>query len=194
MPTKRRAVFLDRDGVVVEDLGLVLASADFRILPGVPVALRALHEAGFVLVVVSNQAVVARGLLSEVGVRTLQNELVALLQAEGAPTLEGFYFCPHHPAATLEAYRMNCDCRKPRPGLLLRAANDLDLDLGGSFMVGDRPTDIQAGAQAGCSTIWIHSGRHEDAPIETVEPLLNLTPSHTCASLAEAATWILAST
>jgi len=193
MPIKRRAVFLDRDGVLVEDVGLILTPTDFRMLPGVPAGLRTLHEAGFALVVVSNQAVVARGLLTEAEVHALHHELQKLLEREGAPPLDEFRFCPHHPAATLPSYRMDCACRKPRPGMLLQAAVDLGLDLGGSFMVGDRPTDTQAGKQAGCRTIWLQSGRHEDAPIETTEPLLNVKPSHICASLSEAAAWILES-
>lgn len=193
MTGKRRAVFLDRDGVLVEDVGLILRAADFRLLPGVPAGLRALHEAGFALVVVSNQAVVARGLLTEAELLALHHELQQRLEGEGAPPLDGFRYCPHHPAATLPAYRVDCDCRKPRSGMLLSAASDLGLDLKASFMVGDRPTDIQAGAGADCRTIWIQSGRHEDAPIETTEPLLNVKPSHVCPAFGEAAAWILES-
>jgi D-glycero-D-manno-heptose 1,7-bisphosphate phosphatase len=187
-----KAIFLDRDGVLIEDAGLVTEAPQLRILPGVPQALAALKAAGFRLVVVSNQAVVARGLLDEAGVRALQSELEARLEAHGAPPLDGFYFCPHHPKATLEAYRRDCPCRKPRAGLLLQAAQDLDLDLEGSFMVGDRPTDLLAGFRAGCRTVWTQTGQHEAAPIVTVEPEAAAPPADfVCADLAAAAAWIM---
>lgn len=192
MDPKRRCVFLDRDGVLVEDGGPLVESGAFRILAGVPQALRCLQEAGFALVAVSNQAVVARGLISEAGLEALHGHLQALLVAQGAPPLDGFYSCPHHPAATLPAYRTDCACRKPRPGLLLLAAEELGLDLAASFMVGDRPSDLQAGHRAGCRSIWIQSGRHADRPIESPEPLDPEVPvAFTCATLAEAAAWIL---
>lgn len=192
MDRKRRCVFLDRDGVIVEDRGLLTRPEDFRILPGAPEALRMLRQAGFGLVVVSNQAVVARGLLTETEILALQDHLGRLLQAEGAPALDGFYYCPHHPSADVPAYRQDCPCRKPRPGLLLRASRELGLELACSFMVGDRLTDLQAGNRAGCRSIWIQSGRHGDAPIETNESL-DPQPSvaFICGSLLEAATWIL---
>jgi D-glycero-D-manno-heptose 1,7-bisphosphate phosphatase len=192
MAQQRRGVFLDRDGVILEDNGLLVDARDFRILPGVPEALRLLHEAGFVLVVVSNQAVVARGLLTETALLALQGALEVQLRTQGAPPLDGFYYCPHHPSATLAVYRMDCPCRKPRPGLLLRAAQDLHLDLSTSFMVGDRPTDLQAGARAGCRTVWVQTGRHGDKPIETAERLEPMSPpAFVCDTLIAAAGWIL---
>lgn len=188
----KRAVFLDRDGVLVADEGLLTRPEDIRLLPGAARALRRLHEAGYALVVVSNQAVVARGLLDEPGVRALQAEVERRLQTEGAPPLDGFYACPHHPKATLEAFRRDCDCRKPRPGLLLQAAAELDLDLSGSFMVGDRPTDLLAGERAGCRTLWTQTGQHGAPLIETTESLEALPRAdHVCADLTEAADWIL---
>ncbi len=194
MPLRKseRAVFLDRDGVLVEDAGLLTRAADFRLLPGVPAALTALKNAGFRLVVVTNQTIVARGLATEQDVVTLNAHLQRLLTQAGAPPLDGCYFCPHHPKATLPAYRVDCECRKPKPGLLLRAAQEHGLDLGSSFAVGDRITDIIAGARAGCRTILVQTGRHTEAPIETAEPLdTSIQPDHTCADLPGAAAWIL---
>jgi D-glycero-D-manno-heptose 1,7-bisphosphate phosphatase len=192
MNTDRKAVFLDRDGVLVEDVGLLVDAAEIRILPGVASALRLLHDAGWRLVVVSNQAVVARGLLDEPGVVALQREIESRLGAQGAPALDAFYFCPHHPSATLPAYRTDCACRKPKPGLLLRAAAELGLDLHRSCMIGDRATDLQAGSRAGCRTIWVQTGRHHDPPIETAEPaMLGPSADHVCPSLLAAAYWIL---
>ena len=187
-----RAVLLDRDGVLIEDVHLLTRPEQVVIRAGVPGALRALGEAGFRLVVVSNQPVVARGLASEADVRAVHARMESLLQSAGAPPLDGIYFCPHHPNATLPAYRVDCDCRKPKPGLFRRAAKELELDLGASFAVGDRITDIIAGARAGCRTVLVQTGRHEEKPIETSEPLdTTIQPDHTCADLSEAVEWIL---
>src|ERR1041385_3505620 len=117
----RRAVFLDRDGVLIEDVNLLTRREQIRILPGVPEALERLKQSGFSLIVVSNQTVVARGLASEDEVRESNDSLQKLLIQTGGPSLDGWYFCPHHPNATLTAYRQICDCRKPRPGLFLHA-------------------------------------------------------------------------
>lgn len=186
------AVFLDRDGVLVEDRGLLTQAEEFRVLPGVPTALARLARAGYALVVVSNQAVVARGLASEAEVRRLNQDLAERLAALGAPRLAGWYFCPHHPHAELAAYRVVCDCRKPRPGLLREAARDLHLELTSSFMVGDRMTDVAAGARAGCRTVLVQTGQHTAPPIETADPLdPALEPDHTCPDLPAAADWIL---
>jgi D-glycero-D-manno-heptose 1,7-bisphosphate phosphatase len=184
-------VFLDRDGVLVEDVGLPVRRADLRILPGVPEALARLKSAGFALVVVSNQTVVARGLLDEAGARDLQADLERRLVAAGAPPLDGFYFCPHHPSATDPAYRTDCGCRKPRPGLVLAAAQALRLDPGRSFLVGDRPSDLAAGERAGCRVVWVQTGRHLEPPIESPDfPPEPPRADHICAGLAEAAAWI----
>jgi D-glycero-D-manno-heptose 1,7-bisphosphate phosphatase len=186
------AVFLDRDGVLIEDVHLLTDLADIRILEGVAQALRSLKESGFQLIVISNQTVVARGLVTEQEVHAINAKMERLLEQAGGPHLDGFYFCPHHPNATLPAYRTACECRKPRPGLLLRAARERDLNLGASFAVGDRITDIIAGARAGCRTVLVQTGKHLAPPIETVEPLdESVQPDHVCADLRAAAKWIL---
>ncbi len=186
------AVFLDRDGVLIEDVDLLTRKDQVRILPGVPAALAALSKAGFCLVVVSNQTVVARGLATESDVKEVNNFISQKLSESGGPQLSAWYFCPHHPNATLENYRMDCDCRKPKPGLLFSAGEQLKIDLKQSFMIGDRVTDIAAGKAAGCQTILVQTGRHLATPIETSE-LINpvLKPDFTCADLTAAATWIL---
>ena len=187
------AIFLDRDGVLIGDVHLLTDPGDIRVLESVPQALTSLKEAGFQLIVVSNQTVVARGLITEQEVCAINAEIERLLEQAGAPHLDGFYFCPHHPNATLPAYRIVCECRKPRPGLLLRAAREHNLNLGASFMVGDRITDIIAGARAGCRTVLVQTGKHQAPPIETVEPLdESVQPDHVCADLRAAAEWILA--
>lgn len=187
-----RAVFLDRDGVLIEDVDLLTEVEAIRILPGVPAALARLRAAGYRLVVVSNQAVVARGLLTEDQVAALHDEVVHQLTTRGAPALDGFYFCPHHPRATLPAYRTVCDCRKPEPGMLRRAAREHGLDLARSVMVGDRITDILAGVAAGCRTVLVQTGKHTAPLIETAAPLeTTVPPDHICADLSAAVDWIL---
>lgn len=186
------AVLLDRDGVLIEDVHLLSQPGDIRIPAGVPQALQQLKEEGFLLIVISNQTVVARGLLSEEGVRGLQAQVECRLTEEGAPPLDGFYFCPHHPNATLPSYRVACECRKPRPGLLLRAAREKDIDLSASFVIGDRLTDIMAGARAGCRTVLVETGAHVAPFIETSEPIdITISPDYICRNLAEAARWVL---
>jgi len=188
----RKAVFLDRDGVVISDIHLLTSVDQLHVVAGVSAALKALAEAGFRLVVVTNQPVVARGLVTESDVEAVHTKLAGLIVATGGPVLDRFYFCPHHPNATLPAYRVDCDCRKPKPGMFLRAARDLGIELTTSFAVGDRLTDIIAGARAGCRTVLVQTGKHLDNPIQTSELLdATIQPDYTCPDLAAAAEWIL---
>lgn len=187
---RRPAVFLDRDGVLIEDVNLVTRREQMRILPGVPQALAQLRGAGFRLIVVTNQPVVARGLASEEEVAELHRALDRHFRQLGAG-LDAWFFCPHHPQADLPAYQAECDCRKPGPGMLLSAAAQHQLSLADSFMVGDRLTDIAAGAAAGCRTVWVQSGKHAEPLIRTAKPLPSgLIADHVCTTLAEAADWI----
>ena len=149
----RPAVFLDRDGTLIEEVGHLGDPDGVVILPGVPSALRRLSEAGYCLVVVSNQAGVARGLFRHDDVRVVNARAAELLAAEGAPPVEGWYYCPHHPEFTGP-----CDCRKPQPGLLKRAAQELDVDLQRSWIVGDHPGDAEAGRRAGVRPIQVRTG------------------------------------
>lgn len=187
----RRAVFLDRDGVLIRDVSLLVDPRDVEVLDGVPEALGGLRAAGFALVVVTNQAVVARGLATLDGVARVNAEVARQIAAAGGPALDGVYACPHHPHADVAEYRTACECRKPRPGMLRRAAAEHDLDLAASFLVGDRMTDIRAGAAAGCRTVLVRTGRHADAPIVTLDaPDPDLQPDHTCEGLGDARRWI----
>jgi D-glycero-D-manno-heptose 1,7-bisphosphate phosphatase len=188
----KAAVFLDRDGVLVEEAGLITSAEQLRLLPGVPQALSRLRAAGFRLVVVSNQAIVARGMINEEQLDAIHAELCRMLESRGGPRLDAIYACPHHPQADLPAYRVECDCRKPRSGLLLRAAREQGLDLAASYMIGDRITDIAAGAGAGCRTVLVRSPASDAAPIVTSEPIEDsLCPDYICDSLEAAADWIL---
>jgi len=190
-----RAVFLDRDGVLIEDRGLLLDDADARLVEGVTEALARLHAAGFRLIVVSNQAVIARGLRSEAEVRATQAAIEARLRAAGGPPLDGFYFCPHHPHADVPAYRLACDCRKPRPGLLVQAARERGIDLGRSTMIGDRVTDVLAGRAAGSRTVLVRTGAHDAPPIEAPDEVpVDVKADMECDRLVEAVDWILEGT
>jgi D-glycero-D-manno-heptose 1,7-bisphosphate phosphatase len=182
-----KAAFLDRDGVLVSDSGVVTDAGQFVLLEGVPEALWRLKRAGYLLLVVTNQAVVARGLISEKGLLRLHDALQDLLVTQGAPKLDAIYACPHHPNANLPEYRLECQCRKPRPGLLLQAAQENNVDLRQSFMIGDRLSDIAAGQRAGCRTILVQTGQHLAAPIQTVDPLESTPPDYVEPHLSAAA-------
>lgn len=146
----RPAVFLDRDDTLVVDVPYLTDPAGLRILPGATRALVDLRRAGFALVLATNQSAVGRGLLSEEGLRVIHDELERLLAAEGA-SLDAIYHCPHAPSGT----GVEHPDRKPAPGMLLRAAEDLGLDLSRSWMVGDKISDVLAGLAAGCRGILV---------------------------------------
>lgn len=152
-PTNR-AVFLDRDGTIVEDVGYLRRIEDIRILPGAPEALRKLRQAGFLLLVVTNQSAIARGWLTEEAVVEIQRQISRLLESEGAD-IDAFYYCPHLPGGTVKRYACTCRCRKPEPGLLEGAAREWNVSPDRSYAVGDSERDVEAGRRAGCSTILI---------------------------------------
>ena len=155
-PATRPAVFLDRDGVVVEDVGFLRSRAQLSVLPGTARALRMLQD-HFYIIVVTNQSGIARGLLGEDDLLAIHSELVPHLAAEGA-LLDALYYCLHLPEATVPAYRLECDCRKPKPGMLFRAEYEWGIDMNTSFMVGDMPRDIEAGCAAGVKGVLLGSG------------------------------------
>lgn len=152
-----KAIFLDRDGVINEEIDLLCGKSDIVLCEGVKEALRLLKDRGFYLIVITNQPVIGRGLIDEGGIE----ELHKYLNSELDNLIDAFYFCPHHPNADLEEYRKTCDCRKPSPGMILKAAKDFDIDLKRSFMVGDMPSDITAGGKAGCKTVLMKSENNE---------------------------------
>lgn len=144
-----RALFMDRDGTVMVDIGYPRDPDDVELLPGAPETLARLRELGLKLVIVSNQSGVGRGLVSADEAAAVHRRFVDALRAEGVE-LDAAYYCPHAPED-------GCRCRKPSPELLERAARELDVDLAKSFMVGDKETDLEAGRRAGCRTIAFHS-------------------------------------
>lgn len=176
-----RAVFLDKDGTLIEDVPYNVDPALMRFLPGTAEGLRALHAARFRLIVISNQSGVARGHFPEAALVAVESRLRALFAAAGVP-LAGFYYCPHHPDGTVPEYAVPCVCRKPFPGLILRAARERGIDRARSWFVGDILHDIEAGHRAGCRAILIANGN------ETVWELSPVrTPDALAADLAKAA-------
>lgn len=157
------AVFLDRDGTLIREEHYLSSPEQVHVLPGAAAAVRRLNAAGVRVVVVTNQAGVARGYFPESRIAEVHTRLSTLLAAEGA-AVDAYYHCPHHPDGIVAEYRTACDCRKPRPGMFRAAARDLGLDLARSWVVGDKRCDLEAGAAAGCRTILVRTGYGATVP------------------------------
>jgi D,D-heptose 1,7-bisphosphate phosphatase len=155
------AVFLDKDGTLIPDIPYNVAPDRISLYPGVGAGLRQLHQAGYLLIVVSNQSGVARGYFPETALEGVEQRLRSLLEQEGVP-LAGFYYCPHHPEGKNAEYAIACTCRKPQPGLLHQAVRDHAIDLSQSWLIGDILNDIEAGRAAGCRTILIDNGNETE--------------------------------
>ena len=170
----RPALFLDRDGVLIEEVEYLARPEQVRLIPGAAAAIRKVNDAGWRVVVVSNQSGVARGLFPESLLPEIHRVIADRLLAEAGARVDRFYYCPHHPTEGQGGYRIDCDCRKPKPGMLLKAAAELGIDLARSWMVGDRATDLQAGAAAGCRTILVRTGYGHSAGLAGPDPKLHL--------------------
>jgi D-glycero-D-manno-heptose 1,7-bisphosphate phosphatase len=176
----RPAAFIDRDGVINRELGHVHRIEDFHVLPGVVEGLRALAAAGYELVVVTNQAGIAKGFYTEQDYQRLTQHMRQWFSERGV-AFAGVYHCPHHPEGRVAALACSCTCRKPEPGMLLQATRDLDLDVAQSILIGDKVSDVEAGRRAGVATRVLVESGHE-LPTEA------LSQAHyCCANLAEAA-------
>ena len=157
MSGARRAVFIDRDGTISDEVGYVNHVSRYRVFPFAAEAVRALHEAGWLAILVTNQAGVARGYFGE----ELIGQVHALLAEElgrGGARLDAVYYCPHHPSVGEPPYRLDCDCRKPKPGLIRGAAREFGLDLAGCWMVGDRHSDVVLARNAGVRSAFVLTG------------------------------------
>jgi D-glycero-D-manno-heptose 1,7-bisphosphate phosphatase len=154
---KRRAVFIDRDGTISEEVGYVNHPTRYRVFPFAAEAVGALNEAGWLAVLVTNQAGVARGYFAE----EMITKVHALLEQElahGGARLDAIYYCPHHPSVGEPPFRLDCDCRKPKPGLITRAAAEFDIDLASSWMIGDRYGDTELARNAGTRAALVLTG------------------------------------
>ena len=157
----KRAVFIDRDGTINVEKEYLYLIDDFEFIPGAVEAIRLLNEAGFLVVVVTNQSGVARGYYTEDDVLHLHRYIDDELALSGAK-VDAWFYCPHHPSGR-GSYSLPCRCRKPLPGMLLEAARQMDIDLTMSVMIGDKIADVKAGLAAGCRTILVRTGYGTDA-------------------------------
>jgi D-glycero-D-manno-heptose 1,7-bisphosphate phosphatase len=180
---KNRAVFLDRDGTINEEVGYLKHFDDLRLFPFTAKAVGMIREAGMKAVVVSNQSGVARGFFDEDFVTALHERINAILSQEGTG-IDRFYFCPHHPTEGLGEYVRDCHCRKPKTGMLLQASKELDIDLSRSYMVGDTERDLETARNAGVTGVLVRTGYGKD--IENTEGV-----AYVAADLLDAVNWIL---
>ena len=195
------AVFLDRDGTILEDPGYLDDSEGLVIYGEALDAVQIIREVGMRVVVVTNQSGLARGLFSEKALHDIHDSLREAFLHQGSP-LDAIYFCPHHPQADVAQYRRHCNCRKPEPGLLRRAAEALGIDLARSYMIGDKISDIVAGHRAGCkAAILVETGagaqsvkelekRKPSRSASTGRPSMG-QPEHVASDILQAAQWIL---
>ena len=170
---KKPALFLDRDGVLTEEIGYITSVKNLNIFPYVAECIRQIHEKEYYAIVITNQSGVARGLFTE---ETLKDMNTFLMEMTG---VDAIYYCPHHPNGNIDEYRKICNCRKPEIGLLEQACNDFDIDMNRSYMIGDRASDILTGQRAGVKTVLLESG-YGSAGLEQ-----NVTPAYVFADLRD---------
>lgn len=181
------AVFLDRDGTIIEEVGYLNRLNRVKFFPWTVDAIRVFNEAGLLVVLVTNQAGVAQGYYDEAFVRETHRYIDERVRA-GQAHIDGYYYCPHHPRASVEAYRQACTCRKPSPGMIQQAAGDLGIDVARSYVVGDRWGDVDLGAAAGAKSILLRTGYGQ---ADDARPATAPVPDHVSDNLASAAAWIV---
>jgi len=177
LKNKQKAIFIDRDGTINKYVGFLREAKQFELKDGVSEAIKKINQSGYLAVVVTNQPVIARGEVTYDGLQEIHNKMETLLGEDGA-YLDGIYFCPHHPDSGYEGeikeLKIECECRKPKPGLLFKAAQDLNIDLEQSWMIGDGKNDIQAGKNAGCRTALIGSEDYgQDLTVDSLGAFVN---------------------
>jgi D,D-heptose 1,7-bisphosphate phosphatase len=182
---KNKAIFIDKDGTLIPDIPYNVDPGRISLQEGALNGLHRLQEAGYLLIIISNQSGVARGLFKEEALLNVQHKIESLLAVKGV-VLNGFYYCPHYPNAAIKEYAVECDCRKPQPGMLLKAARELDIDLSRSWMIGDILNDVEAGKKAGCKTVLIDNGNEKDWFVNELR-----TPDYKAKTIEEAAFQIL---
>jgi D-glycero-D-manno-heptose 1,7-bisphosphate phosphatase len=183
------AVFIDRDGTINEQMGYINDLSRFILLPGAIEGIKCLNQSNFLSIVVSNQSGVARDYFPLDLVHEVNRKMADLLGEKGA-RIDGIFFCPHHPRAELETYRLDCDCRKPKTGLITQACQAFDIDLPRSFVVGDRYSDIEMGHRLNLRSILVETG-YGRGEKKYALPKQKNQPDHIAANLYEAVQWIL---
>ncbi len=180
---KNRAVFLDRDGTINEEVGYLSRLEELKIYDNAAEAIRLLRQKGFLAIVITNQSGVARGFFSEDFILTVHNKMNEYMKERGA-WLDALYYCPHHPRYGNEHYRKECSCRKPHPGLLIRAAEDFDIDLKRSYVVGDMPRDMDTARRVGAKGVMVKTGYGRNV-------VATSKPDYIAEDLLDAANWII---
>ena len=185
----RPAVFLDRDGTMIHDIGYLSRIDQVRWFGSTVDAIRLLNRVGFLVSVTTNQSGIGRGRYTEDDLRDIHAHMHAYLEAAGA-RVDGWFYCPHHPEAEVPEYRAVCECRKPRPGMIHQAAARFPIDLARSFVIGDKLLDVGLAAEVGARGILVRTGHGE----ETVAAHAGVVPSaaHVAGTLMEATAWLLA--
>lgn len=185
----RRAVFLDRDGTVNEEVGYVCDPAQFRLYPFAAQAVRLINEAGWLAIIVTNQAGIARGLFDETFLARIHEQMKVELARAGAG-VDAVYYCPHHPTEGEAPYRQACDCRKPRAGMMNQAAADLNIDLSASVVIGDRFRDLAMAQATGARSVLVLTGYGREE-FERDAALWPQQPDHVADDLLEAVRWVI---
>lgn len=186
---KKIAVFLDRDGTVSEEADYLDNADMLRLLPRAAEAIRLINESGLLAVIVTNQSGIARGYFTEAVLNEIHNRMELLLKAEGAH-VNGIYYCPHHPEVGLPEYVLDCDCRKPRTGMIARAAEELKIDVRSSYVVGDKIIDIELAHKAGARGILVMTGYGREE-VKSLGSDRKAWPDHIADDLYDAVKWIL---
>lgn len=183
----RAAVFLDRDGTLMEECGYLDRLESMKVFPWTPDAIRLLNRAGLATVVITNQSAIGRGIIYEPFLREVHGALDRYL-ARGNARIDGYYFCPHHPEAKIAQFRQACRCRKPAPGMIEQACREMRIDPRRSVMVGDRWRDVECGQAAGTRTVLVRTGHGGD---EENRPPADVNADAILNNLMEAVGWIL---
>ena len=184
-----KAIFIDRDGTLNEDVGYISDPKEFRLFDFAPEAVRLINNSGFLVIVLTNQSGIARGFLTEEILGRLHGKMESELAHRGA-RIDRIYFCPHHPEIGEPPYKVDCDCRKPKSGLILQAATEMDVNLKKSYVVGDRYRDMEMGQAVGATGVLVLTGFGRE---EALTPPANRLqqPEHVAENLVEAVRWIL---
>jgi len=184
-----RAVFVDRDGVISEEVGYIGDRDRLRLIPQSADAVKLINQSGLKIIVITNQSGVARGYFSEEMLGHIHRKMEQLLSDQGA-SLDAIYYCPHHPEGTVEAYRRQCACRKPAAGLLIKAAQEHAIDVASSYLVGDKHTDIECAHRAGAKGILVLTGYGKDE-LRKINSGALAQPEYVAADLLDAVQWII---
>lgn len=184
----RKAVFVDKDGTLIPDVPYNVDPALITLGDGVLEGLQLLSEQRFLLIMISNQAGVAYGYFKEEALEGVRQKISELLSPANI-TLDAYYFCPHHTKGSVQQYTLDCGCRKPKPGMILKAAKDFNIDLSSSFMIGDILNDVEAGKTAGCKSVLLDNGGETEWIMNELR-----TPDFVAKNFKEAAEWIVQQT